>query len=170
MRISSVFTKMRPMHEVELKSVVDDLALRRRHVEGAGGRLRFAGTMMDRYYTLDTRPDSGAGRLRVRTYQAPAGGWTELTWKGSARLERGYKVREELNTRVEDETTLREILERTGFAMSEYITREIAWYMFGGASVPEWTDCSSEGGRWSSTSPGRTVHLWHANRCSGRVG
>ncbi|NNC16933.1 hypothetical protein HJC22_14510 [Corallococcus exiguus] len=123
------------MHEVELKSVVDDLALRRRHVEGAGGRLRFAGTMMDRYYTLDTRPDSGAGRLRVRTYQAPAGGWTELTWKGSARLERGYKVREELNTRVEDETTLREILERTGFAMSEYITREIAWYVFGGASV-----------------------------------
>ncbi|RUO90863.1 hypothetical protein D7Y11_23005 [Corallococcus sp. AB018] len=79
MRISSVFTKMRPMHEVEFKSVVDDLALRRRHVEGAGGRLRFAGTMMDRYYTLDTRPDSGAGRLRVRTYQAPAGGWTELT-------------------------------------------------------------------------------------------
>ncbi|NNB84131.1 hypothetical protein HI292_00935 [Corallococcus exiguus] len=76
------------MHEVELKSVVDDLPLRRRHVEGAGGRLRFAGTMMDRDYTLDTRPDSGAGWPRVRTYQAPAGGWTELTWKGSARSHR----------------------------------------------------------------------------------
>ncbi|NPC70312.1 hypothetical protein HPP05_11200 [Corallococcus exiguus] len=87
------------MHEVELKSVVDDLRLRRGYVERAGGRLRFAGTMVDRYYTLGTRPDSGAGRMRVRTYWAPSEGWTELTWKGSARLERGYKVREELDTR-----------------------------------------------------------------------
>ncbi|NRD55548.1 MULTISPECIES: hypothetical protein [Corallococcus] len=59
------------MHEVEHKSVVDDLLLRRGHVEGAGGRLRFEGTMVDRYYTLDTRPDSGAGRLWVRRNPAP---------------------------------------------------------------------------------------------------
>ncbi|MFE8601994.1 hypothetical protein [Archangium violaceum] len=123
------------MDEVELKSVVDDMLLRRGHVEEAGGRLRFAGTMVDRYYALEACPDRGAGRLRVRIYQAPAGGWTELTWKGSARLERGYKVREELNTRVEDDATLREILERTGFAESECITREIAWYVFGDATL-----------------------------------
>ncbi|WP_171446555.1 hypothetical protein [Corallococcus carmarthensis] len=123
------------MHEVELKSVVDDLLLRRRHVEEAGGRLRFTGTMVDRYYTLESGPDRGAGRLRVRAYKAPAGGWTELTWKGGARLEHGYKVREELNTRVEDEATLRNILERTGFEESECITREIAWYVFGDATL-----------------------------------
>ncbi len=123
------------MQEVELKSVVDDMLLRRRHVEEAGGRLRFAGTMVDRYYRLEACPDGGAGRLRVRAYQAPAGGWTELTWKGGARLEHGYKVREELSTPVEDEAALREILERTGFAESERLTREIAWYVFGDATL-----------------------------------
>ncbi|MCY1017896.1 hypothetical protein [Pyxidicoccus sp. MSG2] len=123
------------MQEVELKSVVDDLPLRRRRVEEAGGRLRFAGPMVDRYYRLEACPDEGAGRLRVRTYEAPAGGWTELTWKGGARLEHGYKVREELTTRVEDEAPLREILERTGFAESECLRREIAWYVFGDATL-----------------------------------
>lgn len=135
MRLSSVLIKMAPMDEVELKSVVDDLPLRRGHVEDAGGRLRFAGTMVDRYYTREAGWDGGAGRLRLRTYQAPAGGWAELTWKGHARMERGYKVREELNTRVEDEAVLRRILERMGFSESERVTREIAWYVFGEATL-----------------------------------
>ncbi len=135
MQLSSVFIKMASMHEMELKSVVDDLPLRRGHVEGAGGRLRFEGTMVDRYYTRKTGSDSGAGRLRIRTYQAPAGGWSEVTWKGRARLEHGYKVREELNTRVEDEATLRRILDRLGFEESDCITREITWYVFGEATL-----------------------------------
>ncbi|NBD08213.1 MULTISPECIES: CYTH domain-containing protein [Corallococcus] len=120
------------MREVELKSVVDDVARCRSRVEAAGGTLRFAGTMEDRYYT---RKDGGTGRLRIRTYQSPESQWSELTWKGGASLEHGYKVREELSTRVEDPSTLRDILERTGFTPGEHLTREIAWYACGDATL-----------------------------------
>ncbi|NOK12182.1 class IV adenylate cyclase [Corallococcus exercitus] len=123
------------MQELELKSVVDDVTLRRRRVEEAGGTLRFAGTMVDRYYQFASQPPEGGQRLRVRTYQSPGNGWAELTWKGPARLEQGYKEREELTTRVGDEATLRHILERSGFTPHDHVTRDIAWYTFGAATL-----------------------------------
>ncbi|MCY1043625.1 hypothetical protein OV208_20065 [Corallococcus sp. bb12-1] len=121
------------MREIELKSVVDDLLSRRRHVEEAGGTLRFEGMMIDQHYTCS--PARVGERLRSRTYRSAASTWVELTWKGPARSEQGYKVREELTTRVEDEAMLRAILERTGFIPQEHIEREIAWYRFRGATL-----------------------------------
>ncbi|WP_163864458.1 hypothetical protein [Myxococcus eversor] len=89
------------MHEVELKSAVDDLLLRRRKVERAGGWLYFEGTMEDWYYTHASEPESGVNRLRVRAYRTSGRAWSELTWKGPAHQMNGYKVREELTLQVE---------------------------------------------------------------------
>ena len=123
------------MRELELKSVVDDLRLRRLRVEQAGGSLVFAGVMEDRHYTHEAEPESRGDVVRVRAYQGSGSAWTELTWKGLAHLEHGYKAREELTTRVEDGATLRELLGRMGFTERQRITREIAWYGLGGATL-----------------------------------
>lgn len=123
------------MHEVELKSVVDDLLLRRLKVERAGGWLYFEGTMEDWYFTHVAEPDGSEQRLRIRAYRKPGRNWSELTWKGPAHQVDGYKIREELTTRVDDEGTLREILEQTGFSESESIWREVAWYVLGDTTL-----------------------------------
>lgn len=123
------------MHEVELKSVVNDLLLRRLKVERAGGRLSFEGTMEDWYFTHASEPGDSEQRLRIRAYRTSGRAWTELTWKGPAHQVNGYKVCEELTTQVDDEGRLREILEQTGFSESESLWREVAWYVLGDATL-----------------------------------
>jgi len=122
--------------EVELKSVVPDLAAARARCEGAGARLVFAGRLEDRRY--DTRDRQLAAQdhvLRLRVYRDRDGARGSVDWKGPTRFEDGYKVREELTAGATDADALAAILERLGFGVSREIEREIAQYELGGAIV-----------------------------------
>jgi len=124
------------MREVELKSVVDDFTARRQQVERAGGKLLFAGKLMDRRY------DSAAGDLinrdhvlRLRTYESDGKREGHLDWKGETRYEDGYKVRNEISTTIGDPDALAEMLANLGLRVVREIEREITQYSLGGATV-----------------------------------
>jgi adenylate cyclase class IV len=125
------------MREVELKSVVPDVAAARRRLEAAGATLVFAGRLEDRRY--DARDRGLAARdhvLRLRVYHEHAGGARAfLDWKGPTGYEGGYKVREELSTAAADPQALAAILTQLGYAVTREIDREIAQYDFGGTTV-----------------------------------
>lgn len=124
------------MLEVELKSVVDDVARRRAAVERSGGRLVFAGQLLDRRY--DTADHALAARdevLRVRVYRSADETRAELDWKGPTRRESGYKLREELATHVSDPDELTAILDRLGYVVTIAIDRAITQYDLGGAMI-----------------------------------
>lgn len=124
------------MIEVELKSVVDDVALCRAAIEAVGAVLTFEGRLADRRY--DTPDGSLVARdhvLRVRAYESPSGQRVELDWKGPTRRDDVYKVREELEVSVDDSAAISAILERLGFRVTVAIDREIAQYDLHGAMV-----------------------------------
>lgn len=124
------------VREVELKSIVDDLDLRRRRVEEAGGRLVYAGRMEDRRYDRRSRRLTAEDAvLRLRTYRDGAGARAELGWKGATRYEDGYKVRDEIAARTGDPDHLAQILERLGYIVIQEIDREIFQYELGDAVV-----------------------------------
>jgi predicted adenylyl cyclase CyaB len=124
------------MREVELKSVVDDIQLRRSAVEAAGGRLVFAGRLFDMRYDL---PDHAMALrdhvLRLRVYENDATRAAHLDWKGETCYEGGFKVREEITTMVVDGEALSEILRRLGFTVTIEIDRQIVQYELGDAVV-----------------------------------
>jgi adenylate cyclase class IV len=124
------------MREVELKSVVDDIERRRALVEEAGGRVEFDGRLIDRRY------GDPAGRLllidhvlRLRVYETAKGREGYLDWKGPTQYDRGYKVRDELSTRVGDPDALGEILENLGYSVILEIDRHIWQYKLGQATI-----------------------------------
>jgi predicted adenylyl cyclase CyaB len=122
--------------EVELKSVVDDVARRRAAIERAGASLVYAGRLEDRRW--DTPDRALAARdhvLRVRTYRGEGDERAELDWKGPTRREEGYKLREEIDVATNDPGALGEILARIGYEVSMAIDREIAQYELDGAMV-----------------------------------
>lgn len=124
------------MLEVELKSVVDDVARRRAEVERAGATLTYAGRLEDRRY--DTADHALAARdevLRTRMYRAGSSERAELDWKGPTERKDGYKVREELDVHVVEPAALAAILERLGYVVTIAIDREIAQYELDGAMV-----------------------------------
>ncbi len=124
------------MLEVELKSVVDDTAARRRLAEQAGATLVFAGRLEDRRY--DTGDQSLAARdhvLRVRVYRDADSTRAELGWKGPTRREDGFKLREELEALVADADTLVAILGQLGYVVTIAIDREIVQYDYRGAMI-----------------------------------
>jgi predicted adenylyl cyclase CyaB len=124
------------MREVELKSVVDDVARRRRTVERAGGTLMFEGRLIDyRYGDSDGRLLAQDNVLRLRVYEG--GGKREgfLEWKGPTLYESGYKVRQELSSPVGDPDALGEIIASIGFIVILEIERQIAQYRLHGATV-----------------------------------
>jgi predicted adenylyl cyclase CyaB len=124
------------MLEVELKSVVDDVPRRRAMVERSGGRLAWAGRLLDRRY--DTTARTLAGRdhvLRLRVYHDAGSARAELDWKGPTAHENGYKVREELGVHVAEPDVLADMLERLGYEVTVEIEREIAQYELHGATV-----------------------------------
>lgn len=124
------------MIEVELKSVVDDVARRRALVEQAGGTLAFEGQLEDRRYDTITRTLSAQDHvLRVRIYRAGESTKAELDWKGPTRLENGYKLREEIGSEVSDANALVAMLERLGYEVTVAIERDIAQYTLFGATV-----------------------------------
>ena len=124
------------MREVELKSVVDDLAARRNAVEKAGGKLVYEGNLSDTRY-VDTA-ESMLERdhvLRVRVYESVLERRGSLDWKGRTSYEDGFKVREELSTNVADPDALASILESLGFKVTMEIERRIWQYELDGATV-----------------------------------
>lgn len=124
------------MREVELKSVVDDIASTRKRIERSGAKPNFVGKLIDRRY--DT-PGADLMRrdlvLRLRVYERDGRKEGHLDWKGQTRYENGYKVRDEISTSVGDPDTLAAILSSVGFRIVREIEREIAQYSVAGAMV-----------------------------------
>jgi len=124
------------MREVELKAVVDDLALRRKRLEDAGAALSFEGKISDRRYDLVSGELSRRDEvLRVRRYENGDGSRVFLDWKGPTEIRDVYKVREEITTPLEDLESFARILERLGFQIVGEIDRFIAQYQVRGATV-----------------------------------
>jgi predicted adenylyl cyclase CyaB len=124
------------MREVELKAIVDDLAMRRRKIEEAGATLTFEGKLSDRRYDLGARELSARDEvLRIRRYESAGSTKTFLDWKGPTEIRDVYKVRDELNTLVDDFDTLETILGKLGFELVGQIDRTIAQYSLGGAAI-----------------------------------
>ena len=124
------------MREMELKSVVDDIVLRREIVERAGGKLGFAGKLIDhRYADPEGRMLAADNVLRLRIYESDRGREGHLDWKGPTGYEGGYKVREELTTMVGDPGALAAILSNLGYSVIMRIERHIWQYSLAGAAV-----------------------------------
>ena len=124
------------MLEVELKSVVDDLAGRRAAVEAAGAVLVFSGRLEDRRYdTSDRTLTSRDHVLRVRVYRDAHAVRAELDFKGPTRREDGYKLREEIEAHVTDPNALVAILDRLGYEVTITIDRDIFQYELDGAMI-----------------------------------
>jgi len=124
------------VREVELKAVVDDLALRRKRLEDAGAALSFEGKISDRRYDLMSGELSRRDEvLRVRRYENREGSRVFLDWKGPTEIRDVYKVREEITTPLEDLESFARILERLGFQIVGEIDRFIAQYQVRGATV-----------------------------------
>jgi len=124
------------MREVELKSVVDDVAARRALVERAGGRLVYAGRLLDVRYDLPDRAMTARDHvLRLRIYYSGARREAYLDWKGETRYESGFKVRDEVSTSAGDPDAMAVILARLGFVVTIEIDRQITQYELNGAIV-----------------------------------
>jgi adenylate cyclase class IV len=124
--------------EVELKSVVDDLELSRRRVEGAGGLLRFAGRLEDRRYDTAERAlwlRDHVLRMRVRRSPHDGSARATMDWKGPTAQKDGYKVREELAVGVDDAEALANVLAKLGYGVIEAIDREVWEYELDGATI-----------------------------------
>lgn len=124
------------MREVELKSVVDDLTVRRKQVERAGASLLFDGKL------IDLRYDSANGDLvrrdqvlRLRVYVTPGKREAHLDWKGETGFEDGYKVRDEISTEIGDPAAMETMLSNLGLRVIREIEREICQYSLAGAVV-----------------------------------
>jgi predicted adenylyl cyclase CyaB len=124
------------MREIELKSVVDDVHARRAIVEAAGGRLIYAGRLLDRRYDFPDRSMTARDHvLRLRLYDSGETRRAVLDWKGETRYEHGFKIREEVSTGVENADALAQILEALGFVVTAEVDRQIAQYEIGEAVV-----------------------------------
>ena len=124
------------MLEVELKSVVDDMAHRRVVLERAGGLLAWEGRLLDRRYDTSARTLTARDEvLRLRVYEGAAGSRAELDWKGPTGRQDGYKVREELGVHIEQADVLADMLARLGYEVTVEIDREIAQYELAGATL-----------------------------------
>jgi len=126
------------MLEVELKSVVSDIPRRRAAIEAAGATLVFAGRLEDRRYDLaDGSLTARDNVLRVRTYRDATTGSarSQMDWKGPTHRRDGYKLREELEARVEDADALVAILHQLGFRVTIAVDRDIAQYELDGTMI-----------------------------------
>lgn len=125
------------MHdEVELKSIVPDLAAARRRLEAAGARLVLEGRLEDRRYDDSARTLMLQDHvLRLRTLRDATGARATVDWKGPTRFEGGYKVREEISTAAADADVMARILERLGYEVIREIDRDVAQYELDGCVV-----------------------------------
>jgi predicted adenylyl cyclase CyaB len=124
------------MREVELKSVVEDVARARSHLEAAGAKLTFAGTLRDRRYDLPDRSMVARDEvLRLRTYESGGGREGHIDWKGATEYSAGFKIRDEISSAITDPDSVAAILERLGYVVIREIDRQIAQYQLGDAVI-----------------------------------
>jgi adenylate cyclase class IV len=124
------------MREVELKAVLDSWRDRSARLERAGATRVFFGRIEDRRYDTDAR--SLAARdivLRLRLYRGSDGARAELEFKGPTAYEDGYKVRDEIGSRVSDPESVAVMLSGLGYLVTRAIDREIEQWDVDGASV-----------------------------------
>jgi adenylate cyclase class 2 len=124
------------MREVELKAVLDSWRDRSTRLERAGATRVFFGRIEDRRY--DTEARSLATRdivLRLRLYRGSDGARAELEFKGPTAYEDGYKVRDEIGSRVSDPESVSQMLSGLGYLVTRAIDRDIEQWEVGGASV-----------------------------------
>jgi adenylate cyclase class IV len=124
------------MREVELKAVLDSWRDRSARLERAGATRVFFGRIEDRRYDTDAR--SLAARdivLRLRLYRGAEGARAELEYKGPTAYEDGYKVRDEIGSRVSDPDSVDRMLAGLGYLVTRAIDRDIEQWGIGGASV-----------------------------------
>lgn len=124
------------MREVELKAVVDNVDECRKTVESAGATLSFQGKISDRRYDFASADLFSRDEvLRTRTYVSSTSTKTYLDWKGPTEFRDVYKVRDEINTPIDDVASLDIILRKLGLEVVAEIDREIAQYELGGATI-----------------------------------
>ncbi len=124
------------MREVELKSVVRDVTATRQKVESGGGLLTYEGRLIDlRYGDKSGSLVQTDQVVRLRVYSRGGASEGFLDWKGPTRYDHGYKVREEVSTRVDDPVALARILANMGLIVVREIERLIAQYTLAGAIV-----------------------------------
>ena len=128
---------MNSHQELELKAVVPDPAVLRRRLADAGATLVFQGLMEDRRY--DRNGELTAGDLVLRTRRLTAvDGSVEmiLGWKGpSRRSPGGYKLREELEYKIEGGASPEPLLRVLGYSVTYVIDRSIEVYQIAGATL-----------------------------------
>jgi adenylate cyclase class IV len=132
----------RELDEREVKAVVPDPALFRRHLLESGGRSTFRGLMEDRLFDRDGELSSRGEVLRVRTWR-PEGGvpTAQLAWKGSTRRSpEGHKLREELEFGTTgDGAAAGRLFEALGFHVVQRIDRYVELFELGTAVIRlEW--------------------------------
>lgn len=124
--------------ELELKARVDDPEALEAALRRAGAELVFRGEMLDRRYDRRGKLEERDEVLRLRTYRGTTS-YGVLAWKGPASVSKGYKRREEYETRLEDAAAAVAIVERLGYEVVMRIDRTIAEYRLAGAAVRiEW--------------------------------
>ncbi|MEP7064722.1 MAG: class IV adenylate cyclase [Gemmatimonadota bacterium] len=124
------------MREVELKAVLDSWRDCSTRLERAGATRVFVGRIEDRRF--DTQDRALASRdivLRLRIYRGVDGARAELEYKGATEYENGYKVRDEIGTRVSEPDAAVQILSGLGYLVTRAIDRDIEQWEVGGASV-----------------------------------
>jgi len=129
--------------EVELKAVVDDPAALGGRLVARGAIRGFRGRMSDHRYDLPSHALEMRDQvLRVRTFEPAAGSArraAEVAWKGATQLDRGYKVREELQFTVGDAAPVEAMLVHLGLAVTEAIDRGVEYYELNAAVLRlEW--------------------------------
>ena len=128
--------------ELELKAVVPDAGLLRRHLVESGAEATFKGLMEDRIFDLDGTLRDRDEVLRVRTWR-PEGGpaHAHMAWKGPTRRSpEGYKLRDEMECAVEgDGGTATGILTALGYGVIKSVDRFVEVYRVRDAEVRlEW--------------------------------
>ena len=124
--------------ELELKARVDDPAALEAALARAGAELVFRGEMRDLRFDRGGKLEGRDEVLRLRTYRGTTI-YGVLAWKGPVSVQRGYKRREECETRLEDPDAALAILEHLGYEVVMRIDRTIAEYRLAQAAVRiEW--------------------------------
>lgn len=128
--------------ELEVKAVVPDPALLRRHLVESGAEESFRGLMEDRIFDRAGELKERDEVLRVRSWRPEKGeSRAQMAWKGpTRRTEEGYKLREELEFAVAtDGAAAVALLAALGYVVSKSVDRFVEVYRVHGAEVRlEW--------------------------------
>ena len=128
--------------ELELKAVVPDATLLRRHLVESGAEATFRGLMEDRIFDREGTLKERDEVLRIRTWRpdaAPAR--AQMAWKGPTRRSpEGYKLRDELEFSIEGNgATAAAVLGALGYTVTKSVDRFVEVYRVHDAEVRlEW--------------------------------